>query len=598
MEAQESNIVNRNRTHRAIFRLGFAGRTDTFWTIVLALGFIAALLLEYAAFTFKGNWSYAAARVWLVCGLLTFGYILLRFLHAALWRNLCEKKLLELLLLAGLFFLLCRVIGNVHLYDLDDRAALEVNQGLESILAPDWNYTGTGFQNHSVRQYVINALPSYFMGRSLLSLQLGYALPFLLGICALYTGLRKRAVRFKVSSGLCVLPLYALFVFPFMAEYYLLFEETITPVSYTMMAAGLFLLLTDDAPCVFDSLGLIWTGSMLCRLSEPGMAVLVLLMLLVLVYIIIELRQEGTGREAAFPVSYPQTMTELFVLTEVALVGFFAIAFTQNSSLFSYTMPEGQSWKDLFEAMQTFMADKTFVFWGGMALIVFAYMIASFLLTLTFRDFVLTLWTLALVILGLLTPGILLGGFSQETAALWLLAALPLLMSAIFLNICRRLNDLHGQIKSRIVLACACVCAFAMWQNFNLSHTTSQRYRPASQFLIQDINETLKEANLTVDDPFQIVMISDEMTGNFNEYAGYFYPNAKILYENRSETADMDQSLPTFVYDCHPLAEVWNGYSLQDLEGYVYPDKRRGTEYQLYHGTLVPGQHYTVEFDS
>jgi hypothetical protein len=47
----------------------------------------------------------------------------------------------------------------------------------------------------------------------------------------------------NISPSLVLLPIYSLFVFPFVTEYYINFEQAIYPVSYTMAAIGFFLII-------------------------------------------------------------------------------------------------------------------------------------------------------------------------------------------------------------------------------------------------------------------------------------------------------------------------------------------------------------------
>jgi hypothetical protein len=224
-------------------------------------------VLELLAYRFHGIFSVVASRIWLIGGAFCLISILYYYIHSVL-SDIKEKKFLSAgaLLLLTLFLIL--IIGHVSFTEINPDAAQQAAAGMNSFQKSDLNYTGKAFLGYPNRQYIIAALPAFFFGRSIATLQTGFAIPFILGILLMYCGLREWAQNKKVNTGLAVLPVFALFVFPFVTEYYINFEQAIYPISYTMIAIGYFLILLCE-PNMASLIGLAWTGCLFCNSYTP-----------------------------------------------------------------------------------------------------------------------------------------------------------------------------------------------------------------------------------------------------------------------------------------------------------------------------------------
>ena len=155
-------------------------------------------ILELLAYRCGGMFSIIASRLWLATALLC----LVLFAAATLQTLADDLRNRHWLLLAGfvsLLFLFCSKIGNLDYSDISFEATLQAAAGLTSFEAKDLNYTGVAFLDYANRQYILNALPSLLFGRSILTLHLGFALPFLAGMILWYlelrAWLREKAIR-------------------------------------------------------------------------------------------------------------------------------------------------------------------------------------------------------------------------------------------------------------------------------------------------------------------------------------------------------------------------------------------------------------------
>ena len=583
------------RERGGFLRIGANEKTDSFLVILFGLFSISSLLLEYAAFHFKGPFSLAASRIWFFMGVLTFLYIAVRFVHAALWRNLREGKWLDLLLLVILFFVFCRVLGNVKLYDLSYEAALEVRDALQGLILANGNYTGAGFWGYPARQYIFNALPSLLLGRSLFALQLGFGLYFILGICCLYTGLRQRCVSAGVNTVAAVLPLYVLFVFPYVTEYYLSFDQVLNPAAYGMCLIGLFLLLTDTKPCFPDALGFLWLGCMSSFVYPQALSLTVIAAAFVFIYLLMGLRQGVKNRAVAFPVENPLALSELFVLILVDVIGYLVISYQTTPATQSLMAVRGSFPEVVLGVLRESFSDIHGVFWGGTALFVVFWIIWCMTGCFTCRDLVLVLWMLGVFISGQLILGY--ANASPETLKSRFILVIPFLLTAVSLHVVKGLSETEKRLRIRTVISFCLACGFFIWINFSTAGKVNPVVQPRSSFLIQDIEAVLEEEGLTDEDAFEIILLSDDLVSNLYDYTGYFYPNARVIYADQDDEPGYDPSLFTVLYDSKAIAEKYEGREVRGTAGFVYKDQRRGEEYAIYHGILTEGEAFSVVLD-
>jgi hypothetical protein len=192
----------------------------------LTVYFAVISSLELSAYLFRGIFSVIASRVWSLTGVICFITILIYFIKVII-QDLKEEKYLAFLSVIVLTSALVYLIGNLNLTEINPDATQQAAAGLDSFRYGDWNYTGKAFLGYPNRQYIITALPALLFGRSIFTLQLGFAFPFILGMLLLYCAIRSWAHNLHLDTNLVVLPLYAFFVFPFITEYYTNFEQAI-----------------------------------------------------------------------------------------------------------------------------------------------------------------------------------------------------------------------------------------------------------------------------------------------------------------------------------------------------------------------------------
>ena len=245
---------------------------------------ICSGLLEFFSYTLGGVFELLTSRIWLFTGILSFvcmGYWLI-------CRCIKDVKNKDFILVAGFFILLgffFNFVGNVNYSDVNQDATQQMAAGINSFSQSNWNFTGSAFLGYPNRQYLLAALPSLLFGRSIFTLHLGFAIPFFFGLIMFYLGLREWCNERRGSSLSALAAVYSLLAFRFVTEYFMNFEQAITPISLTMILIGLFLKLCKK-PDIITMVVLAWTCSYCAGSYTPVLASVGLLIVFLVLYIL------------------------------------------------------------------------------------------------------------------------------------------------------------------------------------------------------------------------------------------------------------------------------------------------------------------------
>lgn len=513
---------------------------------VLEAYLILLSVLEILTYAFHGWFSIAASRVWIIGGFLCAFSILGYFIMAAA-SDIRERKWIPVISLLLLILFLFMVTGSLNLSEVNPDATQQAAAGLNSFYKSDLNYTGKAFLGYPNRQYIIAALPALLFGRSILTLHLGFALPFILGLLILYCAFRKWADQLRINTELAVLPILALFVFPYVTEYYANFEQAIYPISFTMIAVGFFLLVLCR-PNIINITGLAWTGCMLGNSYTPSLATLGLVLLftaLAAFTLLIE------PRMMPWRIKAPVLTAKMLLAAEANMIIFFAATVFSNRQDRITRLRSGMNLPKLaFHSILDFLTDKNAVFFGMFGIVVIIYLLAGLTLRLKIRDFIITLWLLAV-----LAASNLLTGYTAYQPA-WLmqraLIVIPVVVTGITLTLFEMMKKYGFHIKRLLIIIAALAFAFIGMNNFqriSQSFLYFNHVQPM-KYMLADLEKSVKENGMSSKSGFNLVLYTDNIfMENLNDYLGFLYPKAKVYTLEDDEFPDtIDTGLDTYVY--------------------------------------------------
>ena len=516
---------------------------------------LSSSVLELLAYRHGGFFSISAARLWVLSGILCLGMFCFSFL-SHLKNDLKERRyflLAAYLFLLGLF---CFFIGNLSFSDINYDAAQQVAAGLFSFSEPDLNYTGVAFLDYANRQYIINARPSLLFGRNTVSLHLGFAIPFLIGMSAWFLELRQWLKEKALREEYALLPLYALPTFPFITEYFMNFEQALTPVSFTLMGLALLLRLYRKQD-TFSVFGLSFIGGMCCNSYPPVLAFFGYLVFFVAFFCIKVLQKPVTSDSSG--------KVLLCIGLLIQLISYFvATLSTPQKSMISTVNRETPFFKAVYTSWFDFFSDMHVTFWGIWLGAVLLYLFFACLGQLKLTDFFTAGWMLLTVFFSNYMTGYT--SYMKCHIIQRNMLIIPVFLTALFFLFIRlsrfvskdRLSKKTTQ-RIRKILFPLTLTFFWLLGAFHFSQPHRSflyhGYVQPIKYLISYAEEVLEERDIANTEEFHLVFLTDNLLqSNLADYCTYFYPNAHAYVVGTKDFPELpDDSLPLFLFSESPV---------------------------------------------
>lgn len=541
---------------------------------VLLAYIMLLVVLEVLAYMVGGIFAVVESRIWLFGGLCCYTVIIFYFFQI-MFSDAKKKDIISVGGLLVLIVFLGYFVGNVNYSDVNPDATQQMAAGISSFQQHDWNFTGSAFLGYPNRQYIIAAIPALVFGRSIITLHLGFAIPFFVGIIMMYLGLREWCKGSGASDKIALIAVYGMLAFRFVAEYFMNFEQAITPISLTMIAVGLFLKFIKDLSCI-DLMLMVWLGTFCAGSYTPVLASMGLL-LVFLVLFAWDMYKKGNEKYAGVEAPMEVVKSIGYAVIGIVIVTFIILTYTKAQKL-EQTREEISLFLYCFQCVRDFFFDKDAVFFGCVGLIVLVYMIFAVTFRLKLHDFIIALWVLAVVILANYMTG-----YTTYQKA-WILQRtliiVPVLIAAITISLIPYLKNFKSKTASVfLVVSLGLVGGY----NFQQTHQsfTYFNYVYPMKYMLHTTTEIVQQEGLNVEDEFNLILYTDNyLQTNLENYTRFLYPNAHTYAGACGELlTEEDSSLPTIV-----LADqlsVEEKYS-SDFEEYTYFEQRYKTDVTWY----------------
>ena len=553
----------------------------------LLIYFPAVSMLELLAYGRKGIFSFIASRLWFLTAVVLLS-VFCGSLVKLLYEDIRNKRYLPVVGYLCMLGFLLYFVGNIGYGDINAEAALQVGAGLDSFSVKDWNYTGGAFLGYANRQYLLNAIPALLFGRSIWTLHMGYAGLFLIGINMLYMEFREQVKRYELNESLALVPCYAVLAFRFIGEYYLNFEQTITPVALTMMGIALFLRLCRKMNVV-TVVALTWVGCFYCDTYTPAVASLGLLLCFLVLYGIDIYRKHRENRNSKNATNNrKEVLFKILVLLGSAgtmCCFFIATLMGTRQDRLNSVRKDRNPFALAKEVWISFFSDEHAVFFGIFLGIVLLYFIFALTGRLRFYDFIVTAW-----VFGVALFAELLVGYTTYDKAHILqrnMIVIPVLVTSIFLWIVRVVAKYKLQASGKHIASILLLLGIIATIGFKSEHQSFVyfRYVQPMKYMIACMEELLEEKGIPEDGEINIVLVTDNvLQTNIYDYADFFYPNANTYaISSMAELPDIDYSRKTFVFA--EAEEVFRRFNI-DVESKAYDSERYETEVIWYYGEM------------
>jgi hypothetical protein len=569
---------------------------------------IFLILVELMSYQNDRLFVLIASRTWLLTGIIISVVILFKGMRR-FYLDIVEKRFIFLIGSAVTVLLLLRPFIITEGSVIGQDATQQMAAGLKDFSSDDWNYTGKAFLGYPARQYLIAALPATILGRTQFALRLGFALPFWTGLLLFGNSIRdylniKRGDRKR--ELLVVAAVTTFFAFPYITEYYIYFEHTLFPVCFFLQLIGWFLYFIKK-PTLFNSLALIWSGSMLIYCYTTALAAVALAIFIIssIVFISIltksgKFSANSEDRNGVSPNRYfePAALMALLVIV--------------SQLVFSFLFGRGDRVTDLSANTidNIILSAKTglqigltneYAIYTHYTLILWIYFALSLLFVLGKLHFVISIWTLGVFMLSQVLKGYAV--YLPQISYSRTLVTVPVLITAWFLilsdllsgkNILvglpldkfkKRVNNLHKKDIIITILLVFIVIANCSIGYINISKPLVQGdaakyFAPGHltkmHHMVKDLSYNVNKAGFSDKDDFDFILYTDDIwLKNPKDYLGYFYPNANNYVlgsgEELPENIDMAGSVIIYIINATPPESVLMKFD--DIETAYINDK-------------------------
>lgn len=561
------------------------------------------ILLELFSYLFGGFFSIVASRLWFA-GFILFVLAFIYIVISKIRQDSVDKVYLLPALFLVIIFFFGFQIGNYGFSDLGYESPQQAVSGLEALEQTDWNYTGTGYIGYPVKQYILNALPSVILGRNFFALSLGFAFPFLMGLTLLFIELREFLRAAGKDENLAMLPILMISFCPFVDEYYYIFEQTITPISFAMIVIAL-ILRTVRQPSFFSFALLLWNVCMLPFLYTPALAFLGLVFVILVYHAVLVLLKKSqlSAPEGIFRLYY---VISLFFTAAAPMIFFVCTLIKKREDRFLTPYSDDANpdkFKDYFSAFKTFFIEADSAFFGVFGAFVLIYMVAAFTLRIRRYHLFVSLWCIATSFFSFMLPGAAARfSFDYKVSVLAQrnLVIVPVLAVCILLAAIEIIGSRTIRIRNDI-LAVICTAFFLFGFNslFSIHKSyTYDNYIQPMKYIIRYCQEVTEYRGLDYDDEFLIAIHTDNgLLDHPYDYTRYFFPNAVVCNfptDSYSGVSIYDVIYPRF---CFSESEITQDYYYADFKSRTFHNSRFDEDTTLYFYYLEPKFDYVDQYD-
>jgi hypothetical protein len=513
---------------------------------VVIISFLCAL--EIVSKHILGSYSIFASRIWIIISILFFFGCLIAYFHRLL-NDLGRKRFLPHVVILFVFFIsLFRI--NSYQYT-NGESSLELAAAGMNFSKSDWNYHGYSFIGYPSRQYLLNYLPSLFLGRTALAMKLGFIWPFLIGVLVFYVGLSNYlSAKTHLTTELSALAITSLVSFPYLLEWLSRYEQTITPISLTLITLGIFLSWVKS-PGQINSFAIFWSGGLLANSYTPGLSSWLLLTLLIFLLTIKHL----THRD------YKRAVVGISIF--FGLLVFCATSFSTSRGLAS----TGDAMPRLISAFSIFLFSSPKPFFSPPVLVGFyIYLIYYSIIKPNHINGILIVWIFGTVAASVLSKGYIV--YPPDFTLHRALVAVPVLITAVTIFLSTTL------IPPKFILN-SLSAILLIFSSFSYYETTLKRPPVLSYSVMEDLITLAAKSNLQDKNKFSVNFIIDPFYvnwGSINDYMLYYLPNAKIHTYSADCSSSFEPNFHVIVYsneeECIQRLRTMFAYSRQlILEG-------------------------------
>ena len=347
----------------------------------------------------EGIYSIILSYLFFLNAYTLFSYFIYKLVKQIIDDFKQHNYILNILFILVLLIYISFIFGITY-SDIWAESNTELYESLQLFKLKDFGYNSFIYNNEYPARELILFIPILkLFGIGICTTHLCFAISFLIGICNIYLSVRKYLKINNINKYYALIPIYSLFLFPYIIDHYLMFEQTILPVSFTMIMISCFINLTIDRLNIIYYIESIFLINYLANSYYPswltlGLYIGITLLFLILVYF----------KKVNIQLTKPDIKLIIklhLVLLFYSITNIILIIIYQGDPNNKYTInniTNSNILKILKDTLYEFWFTSYFL--GFISIIVLIYLILSLLNKLTKYDIIISIWILCSILIS------------------------------------------------------------------------------------------------------------------------------------------------------------------------------------------------------
>ncbi|MDR1542401.1 MAG: hypothetical protein LBU32_31385 [Clostridiales bacterium] len=531
----------------------FSLEPSVWMAVAIAVPLLLLAALELISYRLGGIYNVAASRLWLFY-MVVFFVFCYKIIIGCLIDDVKRKNFLPLILIAAAGAVIFWGLGNPEYRQANYEAAQQLGDGVAALRSEDMNYHSFAFIGYPVRQYAMLAIPSLLFGPSLWALQFPFDFCFFTGLLMFYAGL-KRYFRGKSFNFCAVITAASIFASPFVVRYMFIREQTFIPLSFVLIAVGLYIILYIDYS-VESIIAAGFCTAILGSMYTPGLSACALALYSLVYALASRIRKKRLKRKKDLPAIkfLNQSFIKLLPVNGIVLfAGATLLCTILKMAEGNQLTTQGLDLEFVKNTIKMILTENpygVFTFFTPIALLFF------FLAGLGFYGAygaALALWSAACVIVSLVMKGYAPTSIVNVQRAMIIV---PVDMAFIFIGFFNFVESwkLKKAFKYAATGIAAALVAASAWRNctggFNVAPNVDPHISAVNTYLSLEILDEIKEhPEFENASPALIYFPDYTLESNIWDYMKYFAPNLRVrVFLDEEFQMDMDESQGILIY--------------------------------------------------
>lgn len=532
---KEASIDKRIKSHK-MNKLAFLDmKLSREVMLIFAVFFILLAGLEIFCYDSIKGASILASRLWIIYMALFF-ILCARAIVRSVVNILQSSSFVDLIVLIGVVIAFFYGIGNESSRYINSDGARQVLTGLESLKTPDIGYVSMSEFGYLARSCILPSLPTYWWGKSLFNLDLGFDVMIAVGFLTMYSGTRMFLVKYMpklvpyngiislISLSCPLIPLFAHNV-----------GQAITAPAFSMLTVGWFLMFCCGIS-IASTLGLGFCGYYTACMYSPGYAIAAFIVLGLAYLSLVGFMDKKRRKHNPVNDYDSETILRICMSTYICVVGLYSLKMVNERAVLSIPTISPDF---ILLSLKSILFENPYGLFRLFTPVVLIVALLSIAGAFSAKDAFVSLWALITIFISI----ILCGQGEDPTAALqYAIVTVPVLATLTGIRFFGTSNNIMQNSRERLVinigfsLYTIIVFVVNLWQPV-IPADINEYYGHLMTRVVFDVSEQMDNKIFNNSTPALVFFFEEDEGVEPADYTKYFLPELEVYVSHNGKVS-------------------------------------------------------------